>query len=159
MANKVANLLNGGIRFGKGVYAKSTATTIEPGLLVAQDSSGSNTSGSITVGLATTSGDVMGIAYGGRHSTYRPTSKVFAAGEPLTVVQGSGLIALSSDFFSGGSFPAAMPASLYTGSNGLWAATGSVKVGKALEVVQGTQASGGVGAQVPYCIVQFNIQP
>jgi hypothetical protein len=101
----------------------------------------------------------MGIAYGGRHQTYRPTTQVFAPNETVTVVQGSGLIALSSDFFTGGSFPIAMPASLYSGASGLWSSAGTVKVGKALEVVQATTASGGIGAQQPYCVVQFNIQP
>ena len=159
MANKVSNLLNGGIRLGKGIYASSTSTTIEPGLLVAETSSGSTTSGSVTVGLAASTGDVMGFAYGGRHQTYRPTSRVFAANEELTVVQGSGLVALSSDFFTGGSFPSSLPASLYSATNGLWSSAGTVKVGKALLIEQATQGTGGVGAQVPYCIVQFNIQP
>ena len=73
-----ANLLNGGIRFGKNV--KTSVATVKPGMLVAQDSSGSNSSGSIAVSLAGTTGDVMGIAYGGRYQTYRPTSQTFAAG-------------------------------------------------------------------------------
>lgn len=152
-----ANLLNGGIRFGKNL--KASVGTIKPGNLVAQDSSGSNTSGSVTVSLAGTTGDIMGIAYGGRYQTYRPTSQTFAVNEPLTVIQGSGLFLLSSDLFTGGSFPASLPASLYAGASGLWSSAGTNKVGKALEILQATVASGGVGAQQSVCLVQFNIQP
>ena len=154
-----AMLMNGGIRYGKAVYVKSTTTTCQPGLLVAQDTSGSTTSGSVTVGLAGTTGDVMGIAYGGRNQQYRPTTKVFAANEAITVVFGSGVIELSADFFTGGSMPVALPAPLYAGTSGTWCTNGTVRVGKAIEIVQGTTATGGTGAQAPYCIVQFNIQP
>jgi hypothetical protein len=152
-----ASLMQGGIRYGKAVYVKSTATTVQPGLLVAQDSSGSNSSGSVTVGLAAATGDCMGIAYGGRHSTYRPTTKVFSPNEPITVVNGQGIIGLSSDFFTGGSFPVALPAPLYQGASGLWNTSGTLRVGRALEVVQAPSAVAGTGLQVPYCIVQFNI--
>ena len=152
-----ANLLNGGIRFGKNV--KTSVATVKPGMLVAQDSSGSNSSGSIAVSLAGTTGDVMGIAYGGRYQTYRPTSQTFAAGEPLTVIQGSGLFLLSADLFTGGSFPAALPASLYAGASGLWSSAGTNKVGKALEILPARAQTAGVSTEQPVCLVQFNIQP
>jgi hypothetical protein len=154
-----ASLLTQGIRFGKSVSVNPAVTTMRPGMLVAQDSTGSNTSGSITVSLAGTTGDVMGIAYGGRYQTYRPTTEVFSPSETLTVVQGSGLFMLSSDFFTGGSFPATLPASLYAGANGLWSSAGTTKVGKCLEIQTAVAATGGVGTSQPVAVVQFNIQP
>lgn len=159
MATYYASLQNGGIRFGKAVHVNVATTTLRPGMLVAQDSSGSNTSGSVTVSLAGATGDVMGIAYGGRNLTYRPTTQVFNGNDMITVVQGSGIFLLSSDFFAGGSLPIACPAPLYANANGLWGTSGTVKVGKALEIQQVIAATGGVGTQLPVCVVQFNIQP
>ena len=43
MADYTFNLLMGGMRFGKAVHA--SGASVRPGLLVAEDSSGSNTSG------------------------------------------------------------------------------------------------------------------
>src|SRR3990167_168312 len=98
MAEKVANLITGGFRLGKEL--KTDGTTIEPGLLVKLDSSGS------TVSLATPS-SVFGVAYGHRYAEYRPTTKVFADDEPLTVITADGEMLLSSHFFSCCSLPVA----------------------------------------------------
>src|SRR3990172_9319363 len=111
MAAKVSQLLTGGIRYGKDV--KTNGATIEPGLLVQLDSSGS------TVSLSGSSAALkpFGIAYGDRNQVYRPTTRVFATDEPLTVVWGTGMFLLSADFFAGGSLPAA-GAAVYGGNAG-----------------------------------------
>jgi hypothetical protein len=160
MATYYASLQNGGIRFGKALHVNVATTTLRPGMLVAQDTSGSNTSGSVTVSLAGTTGDVLGIAYGGRNLTYRPTTQVFNGNDMITAIQGSGIMLLSSDFFTGGSLPGNLPQVLYSGANGLWSTgPGSNKVGKALEIQQVVAATAGVGTTLPVAVVQFNIQP
>lgn len=151
MANQViANLLAGGHRDGKS-FKSSVEGTIQPGLLVKQDSGGS------TVSLGSPS-SVVGFAYGLRYMVYRPTSKLFAIDEPLTVVWGLGEVLLSSDFFSGGSLPAAGD-TLYAQANGLWGMSGSAKVGKCIKREPYVDPSGGTGTAVSLARVRFEIIP
>jgi hypothetical protein len=153
MAAKVSQLLNGGIRYGKDI--KTSTTGIEPGMLVQLDSSGSTVSASGSSAAL----KPFGIAYGNRYMPYRPTSRVFASGEPLTVIWGTGLMLLSADFFAGGTLPAAQT-KLYGGNAGLW--TTSVwanQVGDVIGTRTRIEPVGGVGSSQNLAVVRFNIQP
>jgi len=149
MPDKVANLIAGGERLGKEL--KTDGTTIEPGVLIKLDTSGS------TVSLANST-TVFGIAYGHRYGVYRPTTKVFADDEPLTVVWGEGEFLLSSDFFTGGSLPATGD-NLFVQSTGLWGMQGATKVGKCIGIRTRTEFTGGTGANQNLAHVQFHIVP
>lgn len=149
MAAKVSQVITSyAERLGKNL--KTNGATIEPGLLVKLDSSGS------TVSLASAA-SVFGMAYGGRYSVYRPTTRVFADSEPLTVIWGTGEALLSADFFTGGSLPNSGDL-LYAAANGLWDVSGSVKVGQAVQTVSRTEpVSGGTSQNLAH--IRFNIQP
>lgn len=156
MAAKVSQLINGGIRNGKEL--KINGSTVEPGLLVKLDASGS------TVSLAGADGVVFGIAFGNRYQPYRPTTRVFASGEPATVVWGQGEVLLSSDFFASGTLPTAgVP--VYAGANGLWsvAQTAGSGVGKikadCIKIVVRKEPVGGVGSSQNLAHVRFSIVP
>src|SRR3990167_6741251 len=150
MAAKVSNLIAGSQRLGKEL--KTNGAAIEPGLLVLLDSSGS------TVSLNTVNNNTLGIAYGNRYQPYRPTTRVFATDEPLTVVWGEGEMLLSSDFFSGGSLPVAGDL-LYAQASGLWGMQGSAKIGHTLAIRTRTEPTSGVGASQNLAHVRFNIVP
>src|SRR3990167_3725029 len=153
MAAKVSQLLNGGIRYGKDI--KTSASGIEPGLLVQLDSSGSTVSASGSSAAL----KPFGIAYGGRYKPYRPTTRVFDSGEPITVIWGTGLMLLSVDFFDPATLPSA-GAKLYGGNAGKW--TTSVwanQVGDAIGTRTRVEAVGGVGSTQNLAVVRFNIQP
>lgn len=153
MAAKVSDLLNGGIRYGKDL--KTNGTTIEPGLLVKLDTGGSTVS---TAGSAAAN-KPFGVAYGGRYKPYRPTTRVFATDEPLTVVFGTGLFLLSSDFFAGGTLPTAGD-KLYSAQSGLWSTNAAgVQVGDCVGTRIRSEAVGGTGANQNLSLVRFNIQP
>lgn len=150
MAEKVANHIAGGLRLGKEL--KTNGATIEPGMLVKLDASGS------TVSLNTVNNNPLGIAFGHRYIVYRPTTKVFATDEPLTVINGNGEMLLSSDFFTGGSLPAAGNL-LYAQASGLWGMQGSAKVGLCLGIRTRVEATGGTGTSQSLAHVEFNIVP
>lgn len=150
MAAKVSNLIAGGERLGKEL--KTNGATIEPGLLVKLDSGGS------TVSLNTVNNNPLGIAYGNRYNTYRPTTRVFANDEPLVVVNGYGEMLLSSDFFTGGSLPAAGDL-LYAQASGLWGMQGSAKVGHCVGIRTRTEPVNGTGSSQNLAHVRFNIVP
>ncbi len=153
MAAKVSQLINGGIRYGKDL--KTSATGIEPGLLVKLDTSGSTvaTSGS------TAATKPFGIAYGGRYKPYRPTTRAFDSGEPLTVIWGTGMMLLSVDFFSEAALPAA-GSKLYGYTGGLWTTSpNAVQVGDAIGTRTRIEPVGGVGSSQSLAVVRFNIQP
>jgi len=156
MAAKVSQLINGGIRNGKEL--KTNGATIEPGLLVKLDTSGS------TVSLAGVDGAVFGFAYGNRYQPYRPTTRVFATNEPLTVVWGQGELLLSADFFAGGTLPVAGDP-LYSGASGLWsvAETAGSALGKlkadVVKIVTRMEPVGGVGSSQNLAHVRFSIVP
>jgi len=153
MAAKVSQLLTGGIRYGKDI--KTNETNIEPGLLVKLDTSGSTVS---TAGSASAN-KPFGIAYGGRYKPYRPTTRVFDSGEPLTVIFGTGLFLLSSDFFAGGSLPSA-GAKLYSAQAGLWSTNAAgVQVGDTIGTRTRVEPVGGIGTTQNLSLVRFNIQP
>lgn len=129
----------------------ASETNLKPGLLCKLMSGGS------TVDRASPTA-ALGVAYGHRYAEYAPTTKTFAADEPLTVVVGDGEALLSSDFFVGGSLPAAGDL-LYSQANGLWGMQGSNKVGRCMEVVTRIEPVAGVGQSQNLAHIQFNIQP
>lgn len=156
MAQKIFQVLDDSatIYYGKNIYTASGQTAVEPGLLV-QYTSGS------TVSLNTTTTAPAGFAYGLRYPTYRPTTVVFAAGEAIVLVKGHGLALASSDFFTGGTLPAAND-TLVTGLNGLMDPTagyGAYKVGKCLRVEPYSQFTGGTGTAQTVALIEFNLTP
>jgi len=130
---------------------KTNGAAIQPGDLVQLDSSGS------TASLGDAS-NVFGIAFGHRYSVYTPTTKVFATDEPLTVLWGTGEALISVDFFSSGSLPAAKD-TLYGAASGLWATSGSVKVGDVIGLQAMIMPTGGTGESQSLAHVRFNIEP
>jgi len=149
---KIAQILTqeSNIWHGKDVYA-GTSGSLEPGMLVQLSTGGS------TVNLASAA-TVFGIAWGVRQ-TYRPTTQVFATGEAMTVVYGTGEIQLSADFFSGGALPTALDL-LYSAPNGLWStSSGGTLVGQCIKNFQTVQPTGGTGTAQNTVLVRFNIQP
>lgn len=153
MAAKVSQLITGGNRHGKEI--KTNGATVEPGLLVTLDSSGS------TASLASSTTNVFGWAFGLRYKPYRPTTRVFADGEPFVVVNGYGEALLSADFFASGTIPSSpYPKNLYAGANGVWTTTsGSVKVGRIIGTRTRSEPVAGVGANQTLAHVEFNIVP
>jgi hypothetical protein len=134
-------------RNGADVFVAAGQTTIEPGMLVTY-SSGS------TVSLAT-AGTVHGAAFGTRAFTYAPTTQVFAAGEPLVVIEGEGEALISSDFFVGATLPTA-GSLVYAGASGLWTATaGTVIIGRCLEQ-QTVRQPVATGTSITVARVLFN---
>jgi hypothetical protein len=153
MATKVSQLLTGGIRYGKDI--KTNGATIEPGLLVQLDSSGST----VSLSGSTSATKPFGVAFGDRNQVYRPTTRVFADNEPLTVVFGTGMMLLSADFFDTGTLPAA-GAKLYGQTGGKWSTSpNTVQVGDAIGTRVRTEPVGGIGANQNLALVRFNIQP
>jgi len=152
MAQKIFQLLDNQptIVFGKGVY--TAEASIEPGLLVVR------TSGS-TVSLCDPTDKPFGIAYGLRYSPYRPTTVAFDSGEAMVILEGRGLVLMSSDFFTSGVLPQSGD-TLLTGTNGLWnpqAASGTYKVGTCLRTQPYTQFTGGTGTAQTVALVEFDI--
>lgn len=147
---KISQLIAGGFRLGKEL--KTNGATIEPGLLVKLDTSGS------TVSLNTINNNPLGWAFGHRYGAYRPTTRVFATDEALVVIWGEGEALLSSDFFSGGSLPAAGD-TLYAQANGLWGMSGSAKVGSCIAGRNVDLPTGGVGTTQAVAHIRFNIVP
>lgn len=144
---------NESIRFGSEV--KTNGSGIYPGLLVQLDSTGStvSTSGSTAATKA------FGIAFGSRYQPYRPTSQTFATGEPITVVMGTGMVLLSTDFFSEGALPAVND-KLYSYTGGKWTKSpNAVQVGDCIGVKVWTVPVGGVGTTQNVALCRFNIQP
>lgn len=136
-------------RNGNNVFVASGVTTLEPGLLV------KFTSGS-TVGLAD-AGTVHGIAFGTRAITFTPTTRVFAAGEPVVVIEGGGEALISSDFFVGGTLPTA-GSNVWAGASGLWTATtGTLKLGRCLEQKVVYQPVGAAGNGITVARIVFEV--
>lgn len=151
---KVSQLLNGGIRYGKDVYAG--AASLEPGLLVKLQTGGSTV---VTAGSAAAN-KPFGFLWGNRHRPYTPTTRVFDSGEPVTVIFGVGIVALSADFFDGGALPAALDKLYAAETGGLWTKSITAnQVGDCIEIVSRTEATAGVGASQNLAVCRFNIQP
>jgi len=157
MAAKVSQLLQGGLRYG--VDLKTSAASIEPGMLVTLDTSGStvSTSGS------TAATKPFGMAFGNRYKPYAPTTRVFDSGEPLTVIQGQGQVALSADFFDEGSLPAA-DVDIYGAVGGKWTISAGIggtapKVGHSLGTRVRHEAVGGTGAAQNLAVIWFDFSP
>lgn len=143
-----------GIRFGKDL--KTNGSGIFPGLLVQLDSTGStvSTSGS------TAATRPLGIAFGSRYQPYRPTSQTFATNEPITVIFGTGLVLLSTDFFSEGSLPTTPMTKLYSYTGGKWTISpNAAQVGDYLQTKVWTVPVGGLGTSQNVALCRFNIQP
>lgn len=113
-------------RWGQQLFAESGGS-IRPGILVQfADSSGSNTKP--TIG----SERPIGIAYGSRHSVYRPMTQCYAAAEPHVALTGRGHAVLGASLFTAGSAPSTLNTKLYAGINGRWATSGTYPVGRYL---------------------------
>lgn len=136
--------------FGKHLFANGS--TIEPGLIVQLDSSGS------TVSLCDSGDTPFGIAYGERWAVYAPTSRIFADAEALSVAKGHYTALISSDFFSSGSLPTTPQTVLYTADNGLigTSSSGTTKVGRYLRTETLYQPVGGTGSTQSLAMVEFN---
>jgi len=135
-------------RNGANVFVAAGQTLIEPGIIVAF------TSGStVVVGTTTIA---HGVAFGTRALTYAPTTQVFAAGEPLVVIEGEGEALISGDFFTGGTLPSA-GSLVYAGTNGLWDATASsgVKIARCIEQ-QTVRQPVATGTSITVARVLFN---
>lgn len=154
MAAKVSQLLTPEYSVIYGKDLKTNGSTIEPGLLVQLDSSGS------TVSLSgSASGRPFGMAFGARYGVYGPTTRVFADNEPLSVVKGYGLALLSTDFFIGGTLPSAGTA-LYAGTGGKWSTiVGTYRVGTCIGSRAHTELTGGLGTAQSAALVEFNFEP
>lgn len=144
---------NESIRFGNDI--KTNGSGIYPGLLVQLDSTGStvSTSGSTAATKA------FGIAFGSRYQPYRPTSQTFATAEPITLIMGTGLVLLSTDFFSEGSLPSVND-KLYSYTGGKWTKSpNAAQVGDCIGTKVWTVPVGGVGTTQNVALCRFNIQP
>lgn len=154
MAAKVSQLLNGGIRYGKDIYAG--AASLEPGLIVKLGTGGST----VTTAGSAAANKPFGFLIGNRHRPYAPTTRVFDNGEPVTVVHGQGIVALSADFFDGGALPAALDKLYAANTGGLWTnAVTANQVGDVIEITTRTEPVGGVGASQSLAICRFNFVP
>jgi hypothetical protein len=147
------NTPQSGIRFGKNL--RTSGATIEPGLVVKLDSSGS------TASLCESDEAPLGIAYGERHEVYTPTTRVFADAEKLVVVTGNYLALISADFFSSGSLPTTSPTTLYTADDGKIGTSSSstTKIGEYLRTEAVMQPVGGTGTSQNLAFCRFNFQP
>lgn len=136
------------IIFGKKLAAGEAG--IQPGILVKLESGGQ------TVKKCGAADTPFGFAYGARALIYAPTTAVFAIGEPMSVVQGSGLALMSSDFFTSGSGDwATEDAILYAAADGKLSTSGSTKVARVIQ----TKSRTVVGGPENVALVRFNIQP
>lgn len=134
------------------IYGKNLTTSgsgIRPGTLVQLDSGGATVS-------AWTSGQPFGFAFGARSLIYTPTSAIFALGEVVSVVQGTGILSIGKDFFSSGSCPTVGDARIYGAATGLIATSGSNVVGRLIH--RKTRTTVG-GTDTNVAVIRFNIQP
>lgn len=158
MAAKVAQVLagSGAIYYGKDLKVASGQTTIEPGMLVKIDTGGSTVS---TAGSAAANRP-FGMAFGHRYQPYTPTTKIFAAGEPLTVVKGHFIAALSVDFFDEAALPSTINQVIYCANNGKWTANVTANsVGRYIGTRTRTEPVSGVGVSQKLALVEANIVP
>lgn len=141
------------IYFGKNL--KASGSTIEPGIVVTLESSGSQ------VTLCGSAEAPLGLAFGERHGVYTPTSRIFADGEALVVVNNSFMASLSAEFFSSGSIPTTSPTTLYTAASGLIGTSSSstTKIGEYIRTETLNQPLGGTGSSQSLALCRFNFQP
>jgi len=142
------------IHFGKNL--KASGSTIEPGLVVTLESSGSQ------VTLCGLTEVPFGLAFGERQGVYTPTSRIFADGEALVAAQNSFLASLSAEFFSTGSLPTTSDNILYTAASGLIAITdggSATKIGRYIRTETLNEPVGGTGASQSLALCRFNFQP
>ena len=132
-----------------GKKLKTSESGIRPGTLVQLDSGG------ITVSKWT-SGQPFGFAFGARSLVYTPTTPVFADGEVVSVVQGTGVLSIGKDFFSSGSCPTTGDQVIYAAATGQLATSGSNLVGRLIHRKSRTTES---GADTNVAVIRFNIQP
>jgi len=137
------------IIFGKKLTAGEA--DIQPGFLVKLDDGGE------TVTLCDKGDTPFGFAFGARAIKYAPTTPVFDLGEVLSVVQGSGLALISSDFFTSGSGFADEDDALYTANDGKLGIVdgGATKVARMIRTKSRTLVSGTENV----ALIRFNIQP
>lgn len=157
MAAKVAQILDSDrvLFYGKDLKVATGQTTIEPGMLVQLESSGST----VAVSGSTAATRPFGMAWGHRHRPYTPTTEIFAAGEPLTVAKGHFLALLSSDFFDG-TVPSTPQTQLYGANNGKFTtAVTSNTVGRFLRTTSRIEPVSGIGASQTLYMVEVNIEP
>lgn len=155
MSTSVFSLLQKGGSIVYGLDLTTNGAAIKPGLLVIRDATGD------TVSLAGATGSApFGFAYGNRDLVYAPTTKTYANAEAVSVLSGSGLVAVSADFFSSGSLPAEI-----AGQNSVFAAasgllnnnlTGANQIGRIINLTTMTDGTGGTGASVQVAIIQFD---
>lgn len=156
MAAKIAQVLTGETNpfYGKTLKVGSGQTTIEPGMLVKLETSGSSVA---TAGSAAANRP-FGMAFGHRYSPYTPTTKIFAAGEKLTVAKGYFLAALSVDFFDEGVLPSTVGQALYCANNGKWTVNVTAnQVGRYIRQDYMFEPVSGLGTQLNVAIVEANL--
>lgn len=142
------DLSQSGFRYAGEVVTAGEAN-IQPGLMVRLQSDG-------TADLSEANERPHGFAFGDIGAReYRPIKSVFAVGDELTVLMGSGLVAMSVDFFSSGSLPA-VGNQLYSGANGKMATSGSYKVAECIATKTAYEPIAGVGSATSVVIVRYN---
>lgn len=138
-------------RWGQQLFA-NTADTTRPGIIVQF----SGTSGSMTE-VCDGATRPLGIAYGSRHSVYRPTDQCYDANEPHVAITGRGHAVLGVTLFTGGSHPNLLNQKLYAGANGLWTTVaGTYPVGRYLGPYYHWTGSG-VQTQTTLSHIEFDI--
>lgn len=156
MANKVFQILEDRSALYNGNDIVTNGATIEPGLLVLLDDGGN------TVSLAAASGSApWGVAYGTRDLVYAPTTRTFADGEQVVVVNGHFNALVSADFFSSGSIPSELTGldNIYAAADGKLHWAGANKVGRFLEQKAVTDPTDGTGTTNTVAKIEFNFVP
>lgn len=151
MATRQFELMNGGIRYGKNL--KINTASLFPGLFVKLDTSGSTVSTSGSTGATKPFGFLFGDRYG-----YRPTTRVYTVGEPVNVVFGVGVVAMTTDLFDEAALPTTPGATIYAAASGKWtASTTANAVGAYIQTITRYEPVGGVGASQLLAVVRFNL--
>jgi hypothetical protein len=147
----------GGTAYGHELTMNGAAG--KPGLLVIQDT-GSNTVGS-TVSLAGSTGSQpFGFLYGMRDLLYAPVTETYATGEAVTVLTGHGFAEFSADFFSTGSLPTELAGGhvIYAGASGTLALTGTLAIGRLIDINSYTAPSAGTGTSTSVALIEFDFK-
>jgi hypothetical protein len=137
-----------GIRYGKQGLTTGEASIV-PGLLVTLETDN-------TLDIATAADKPDGFAFGDIGAReYRPTKTAFAVGDELTLLTGSGMAAVSVDFFSSGSLPAVQN-DLYSAAAGKIATSGTYKFGRCVDLITMYAPTGGTGTATSVAVIRFN---
>jgi len=154
MAAKVFQLMNGGIRYGKGL--KTSTSGYYQGLMAKLDTSGST----VTTSGSAAATKPFGFLFGLRYREYRPASQTYDSGEEVVLVTGQGFAAMSVDFFDEAALPSTPGTAIYASQSGKWTTNVTAnKVGTYVQTVKRTEPVGGTGALQSLAVVMFHFEP